>query len=138
MVLALWVAGNLVTSVRYHRALTQSGGLADHSDASYHLAYYLRYGGLGAPVALDWGIDAPIRYLSQNAVKPIEIFGYASLEQPDAEFASRLEQFLDNPDNVYLLRDPGHTVFGGRREAFEKRSCVKGPGCGDGAGVWAA
>ena len=118
LMVVLWIASNLVTSVLYHRSLTESGGLADHSDASYHLAYYLRYSGLGAPVALDWGIEAPVRFLSQNAVKPIEVFGYTSLDGPDDEFGARLEQFLENPDNTYLLHDAGHTVFEGRREAF--------------------
>ena len=118
MALAVWVAGNLWTDVGYHRALAQSGGLADHSDASYHLAYYLRYNGLGAPIVLDWGIEAPVRYLSQGAVRPVEIFGYESLDSPDEQFGARLEQFLPNPDNVYLLHAPGQTVFDGRREAF--------------------
>ncbi len=118
LALAVWVAGNLWADVGYHRALAQSGGLADHSDASYHLAYYLRYNGLGAPIVLDWGIEAPVRYLSQGAVRPVEIFGYESLDSPDEQFGARLEQFLPNPDNVYLLHAPGHTVFDGRREAF--------------------
>ncbi len=92
--------------------------MADHSDASYHLAYYLRYNGLGAPIVLDWGIEAPVRYLSQGAVRPIEVFGYESLSSPDDQFEARLEQFVFNPDNVYLLHSPEHTVFDGRRDAF--------------------
>ncbi len=71
-----------------------------------------------APIALDWGLDAPVRYLSAGTVTPIEIFGYASLTEPDEEFPTRLDPFLDNPDNVYLLHAPGQAVFGGRREAF--------------------
>ncbi|MCB0152093.1 MAG: hypothetical protein KDE01_31110, partial [Caldilineaceae bacterium] len=78
-----------------------------------HLAYHLRYNGMGAPLALDWGIDAPVRYLSQGAVTPIEIFGYASPAAPDDGFAGRLAPFLENPDNVYLLHSEGATVFAG-------------------------
>jgi hypothetical protein len=118
LLVSVWVVLDLRATLLYHQALAQSGGLADHSDASYHLAYHLRYNGLGAPIALDWGMDAPIRYLSENSVRPIEIFGYASPAAPDADFASRLQSFLDNPDNVYLLHAPGNTVFAGRREAF--------------------
>lgn len=117
-VFVAWVASDLASTVFYHRALAQSGGLADHSDASYHLAYHLRYNGMGAPLALDWGIDAPVRYLSQGAVTPIEIFGYASPAAPDDGFAARLAPFLENPDNVYLLHSEGATVFAGRRESF--------------------
>ncbi len=116
--IVLWVAADLVATVRYHTALTRTGGLGDHSDVTYHLAYALRYQGLGAPIALDWGFDAPVRYLSEGTVTPIEIFGYAAPTTPDADFAARLQLFLGNPDNVYLLHTPAATVFQGRREQF--------------------
>ncbi len=114
----VWVLLDLSASLRTHQALSVSGGLTDHSDASYHLAYYLRYHGLGAPVALDWGMDATVRFLSEGTVRPIEIFGYASPAEPDDGFVARLGPFLENPDNVYLLHAPGQTVFHGRREAL--------------------
>ena len=124
--LALWLVLDLNATVNYHRALTRTGGLADHSDATYHLAYYLQFNGLGAPIALDWGLDAPVRYLSQGAVRPIEIFGYASPDAPDVAFDDRLAQFLPNPDNVYLLRAPDQSVFAGRREAFLTAAAASG------------
>ncbi|MBX3010834.1 MAG: hypothetical protein KF832_04970 [Caldilineaceae bacterium] len=117
-VTVLWLLCDLNATVRYHRALGQSGGLGDHSDASYHLAYHLRYNGLGAPIALDWGFDATVRYLSEGSVTPIEIFGYASPAAPDPAFAQRLQLFLGNPDNVYLLHTAAATTFQGRREQF--------------------
>lgn len=113
-----WLAVDLAHTIAYHRVLAQSGGLGDHSDASYHLAYYLRYNGMGAPLALDWGLDASVRYLSEGAVTPIEIFGYASPDAPDADFAARLAPFLANPDNVYLLHSTDATVFQGRASVF--------------------
>ncbi|MCS6827802.1 MAG: hypothetical protein NZ553_14405 [Caldilinea sp.] len=117
---------DLANTVAYHRALTQSGGLADHSDAGYHLAYHLRYNGMGAPVALDWGIDATVRFLSEGAVTPIEIFGYTSPAAPDDEFEQRLSAFLENPDNVYLLHSEQATVFKGRRERFFAAAAAQG------------
>ncbi len=111
---------DLRATAGYHSALTRSGGLVDHSDASYHLAFDLRHGGMGAPIALDWGMEAPIRFLSEGRVRPIEVFGYGSLQEPDGGFIERLEPFLDNVDNVYLLRAPGNEVFQGRRAAFER------------------
>ena len=124
--LTLWLGGDLTATLAYHQELTRSGGLADHSDASYHLAYYLRYNGLGAPIALDWGLDAPVRYLSEGTVTPIELFGYASLTEPDADFSARLGPFLDNPDNVYLLHAPGQEIFAGRREVFFAQARLHG------------
>jgi len=124
--IALWVGADLFATVRYHAALEESGGLADHSDASYHLSYYLRNNGLGAPITLDWGIDAPVRYLTEGAVRPIEIFGYDSLAETDNNYAERLRLFIDNPDNVYLLHAPGQTIFEGRREEFYQEAEANG------------
>ncbi len=124
--LILWLLLDGAASLGYHRLLGQSGGLGDHSDASYALAYHLRYNGLGSPIALDWGMDAPVRFLSQGTVTPIEIFGYDQLEQPDPAFVQRLGLFLGNPQNVYLLHAPGFTVFQGRRQAFLDQAHLSG------------
>ncbi|MCY4092395.1 MAG: hypothetical protein OXF62_16380 [Caldilineaceae bacterium] len=124
LLLALLVSTCFLLDLRataaYHAALSRSGGLVDHSDAIYHLAYDLRYGGLGAPIVMDWGLEAPIRFLSAGTVSPIEIFGYASLLKPDESFTLKLETFLDNPGNTYLLRSPGNGLFQGRRAEFER------------------
>ncbi len=69
LAVALWLALDLSATLRYHGALSRSGGLSDHSDASYHLAYFLRHNGMGAPLALDWGIDAPVRFLSRGRLR---------------------------------------------------------------------
>ena len=123
-ILALLVCAGVLLDLRataaYHGALTRSGGLVDHSDASYHLAYDLRYGSMGAPIVLDWGMEAPVRFLSEGSVRPVEVFGYISLSEPDKAFIQRMEPFLRNVDNVYLLRAPGNELFRGRREAFER------------------
>ncbi len=129
-ILAILVCAGVLLDLRatsaYHSALTRSGGLVDHSDASYHLAYDLRHGGKGAPIVLDWGMEAPVRFLSEGSVRPVEVFGYSSLSEPDETFIQRIEPFLQNTDNVYLLRAPGNELFRGRREAFER--IVKGRG----------
>ena len=118
LALVTWAGGDLWTTIRYHRALTASGGHASHSDAIYDLAGYLDRGGLIAPVALDWGIDAQVRYLTANRVRPIEVFGYGGLDAPDPGFADRVVGFLDNPDNVYMAHVPDQTVFRGRMETL--------------------
>ena len=118
LLLLLCFCGDVTNTVRYHSVLSQSGGMGDHSDATYHLAYHLRYNGMGAPIALDWGMEATVRYLSEGTVQPIELFGYESLTEPDSTFINRLSPFLQNRDNIYLLRAPNRTVFSGRREQF--------------------
>jgi len=114
----LWLALDLAATLSYHRVLAQSGGLADHSDAGYQLAYHLQHNGLGAPIALDWGFDAPVRFLSGGTVTPVEIFGYESPVAADDGYRERLGLFLGNPANVYLLHAEPFAVFAGRREIF--------------------
>lgn len=124
--LALWVALNGAATVQYHRLLAESGGLADHSDASYTLAAWLWGNGHGAPIALDWGMDANVRFLSRGAVTPIEIFGYADPAAPDAGFGARVASYMGREDAVFLLRAPGNEVFAGRRAVFEAEAARQG------------
>ena len=114
----LWAGGDLWTTLQYHRSLTASGGLASHSDAINRLAAYLERGGLSAPLALDWGMDAQVRFLTVGRVNPIEVFGYGALDAADPGFAGRVRPFLDNPAYVYLAHAPEATVFRGRMEAL--------------------
>jgi len=115
-----WGAGDLRVTVQYHRALATTGGHAAHSDAIYHLAEYLDEHGYRSPLVLDWGIEAPIYFLTAGRVQPVEIFGYKRLDAPDESFAERLRSLLRDPSNVYLFHAPEETVFQGRREAFDR------------------
>ncbi|MGQ9502314.1 MAG: ArnT family glycosyltransferase [Anaerolineae bacterium] len=119
---ASW-AMNAVNDLRYHRALARSGGLSAHSDAIYDLADWLvtfsrghRATGKGTlpVVAMDWGIAAPINFLTHGEVRPIEAFGYQW--QPDAALLARLERFVRQPDTVYLWRAPDEIIFDRSRE----------------------
>jgi hypothetical protein len=105
-----WLA-DLVTDVRYHRAMAISGGLGAHSDAVEDLAGWLAAGERReAPVAaMDWGIAAPVAFLTLGEVTPIETFGYDW--ETDADFAARLERFIDDPDSIYLWRAPDEIIF---------------------------
>ena len=124
--LVVWAGGNLVTDIRYHRALAASGGHGAHSDAIYALAERLDSAGLTAPVALDWGLDAQIRYLTAGRVQPIEVFGYTRLDAPDPDFAGRMNQLLDNPDTIYLAHVPEQTIFRDRVNALAELAAQRG------------
>jgi hypothetical protein len=124
--LLVWAGGDLWTTVRYHRALTASGGLGPHSDAIYELAQWLDLGGFTAPVALDWGLDAQIRFLTADRVQPVEVFGYTGLGMPDAGFAERAGKFLANWRTVYLAHVPEYTVFRDRVNALAELAGQRG------------
>jgi len=106
-----WAGSDLMTDVRYHRALAATGGHGPHSDAIYALAKHLDKAGFTTPVALDWGLDAPIRYLTAGRVQPTEVFGYDRFDAPDPDFAEQINQLLDNPDILYLAHLPESTIF---------------------------
>lgn len=124
--LLVWFGVDAQNSMRYHRALARSGGLVSHSDAIERLAQWLDGRAIQQPLALDWGFEAQVRFLTANRVQPLEIFGYERLDQPDDGFAGRAEQFLADPTRYYIVRMPEETVFQGRREALERLAAAQG------------
>ena len=121
LVLSL-AATDLRTSLDYHAALTQTGGLSTHSDAIYRLAGALR-DRPGPVVAVDWGFGVQVQFLTAGAVNPIEVFGYT----PDADdaFRRRLEPFLDRPGAAFVFHTPQETVFA-RRAVFDELAAARG------------
>ncbi len=113
-------------TLRYHRILTVSGGYAAHSDAIYRLAEYLDQAGYAAPVALDWGIDAPVRFLTAGRVQPVDVFGYNRLDAPDPGFAARVGPYLADWQTIYVAHSPEKTVFKGRVEAMGSSAAERG------------
>lgn len=107
--LAVLSAGHLLATLRYHQALSQSGGLGAHSDAVYDLSTWLDHHSRGPVVAMDWGLAAPVAYLTNGRVTPIEVFGYAW--QSDVQLSDRLSGFIQHPDTFYLWRAPDEIIF---------------------------
>jgi hypothetical protein len=121
-----WWAADLWTTLRYHDVLHISGGYASHSDAIYPLADYLDQFEPAAPLALDWGLDAPVRYLTAGRVNPIEVFGYDRMDAPDPDFTERVSPFLDDPRSLYVAHAPDAAVFRGRVEALATLAAERG------------
>jgi hypothetical protein len=122
----LWGATDLANTIRYHRILAVSGGYGAHSDAIYKLAEFLQQQAPAAPLALDWGIDAPVRYLTGGLANPVETFGYERLDAPDSGFIDRVNPFTNNPDNLYVAHAGEFTVFRGRVEALAALAAGRG------------
>ena len=117
--LALMMVSGVRADVGYHKALTATGGYADHSDAVYRLNDELLARGITSPYALDWGFDAPLILVSRGRVNPIEIFGYEPYDHPDDGFAERVAPMLQDPNAYFLVHAPDRTNFPGRREALQ-------------------
>ncbi len=58
---------------------------------------------------MDWGISAPVTFLTLGEVTPVEAFGYDW--ETDADFTARLERFIDEPTSLYLWRAPDEIIF---------------------------
>jgi 4-amino-4-deoxy-L-arabinose transferase-like glycosyltransferase len=107
--LALLLVTNLTSVIRYHLALAESGGLGSHSDAIYDLSGWLAAYPDRPVIAMDWGLAAPVTYLTAGRVTPTEVFGY--VWQPDAELTPRLQRFIAQPAALYLWRAPDEIIF---------------------------
>ncbi len=121
-----WAGTDATTTIRYHRILTISGGYAAHSDAIYDLADYLDKENFTSPVALDWGIDAPVQFLTAGRVNPVDVFGYTRIDAPDPGFADRVEPYLEDWQTIYVAHSPENVVFKGRLEAIAEWAAERG------------
>ena len=107
--IVLLIGVNLVNTLRYHHSLAESGGLSSHSDAVYKLSDWLDTHANGPVAAMDWGLAAPVTYLTAGRVTPTEVFGYAW--ESDAELTARLKSLIDQPTTLYLWRAPDEIIF---------------------------
>jgi hypothetical protein len=108
-VLGLLVVTNLFTTLRYHRVLTESGGLSTHSDAVYDLSNWLAQHAQGPVIAMDWGLAAPVIFLTRGQVTAVEIFGYAW--NSDVQLMERMAWSITQPNALYLWRSPDEIIF---------------------------
>jgi hypothetical protein len=108
-VLGLLIITNLISVIRYHLALAESGGLSAHSDAIYDMSAWLAQRANSPIVAMDWGLAAPVAYLTSGQVVPTEVFGY--VWQPDTDLTTRLNGFIAQPQTLYLWRAPDEIIF---------------------------
>jgi 4-amino-4-deoxy-L-arabinose transferase-like glycosyltransferase len=107
--LVLLVVTNLNGVAGYHRALSVSGGLGAHSDAVYDLTEWLAANAPSPVVTMDWGLSAPITYLTNGRTASTEVFGYGW--EADVDLADRLAGFIEDERTLYLWRAPDEIIF---------------------------
>ena len=119
-------SSGLRADVGYHRALAETGGLADHSDALYRLTDELLARNISSPYAVDWGFEAPIILISQGRINPVGVFNYEPFDRPNDAFLERIRLLLQDPHTTFLLHAPERTNFPGRREALQALAAEMG------------
>jgi hypothetical protein len=123
LLLAPQIYGDLWVNKMHHQVLNESGGNGRFSDAVYKLADYLDASHIQEPVALDWGIEKQVRVLTDDRVRPLEIFGFAP--QADDAFRARAREALRDPKRVYLVLWDRFAVYN-RRAEFTKLANEQG------------
>jgi 4-amino-4-deoxy-L-arabinose transferase-like glycosyltransferase len=123
MLLTLVLAGMLIyddleVDLAYHRDLSLIGGKGDHTQASYRLVAYLQANGITDVIAMDYGIQDVIQFLTAGEINPPEIFGYDDREQPDPAYAIRVQERLRDLNAAYVFRV--QPLFQQRWEAFQQ------------------
>jgi hypothetical protein len=58
---------------------------------------------------MDWGLAAPVTYLTHGRVTPTEIFGYAW--EPAPALTSQLAASIQKSPTLYLWRSPDEIIF---------------------------
>jgi hypothetical protein len=120
----LLVGAEAWTSIGYHRALAQTGGVGYFSDAIYSLARDLERAGGPQPIAMDWGFRRNLQVLTQNQVDPPEWFTYS--DPPDPAFGGYVRELIGRfPNALYLFHAPEYTAFPGHLEVFEQEAYHK-------------
>jgi len=109
--ISLLVITNLLNTLRYHVALSTSGGLSSHSDAIYDLSDWLAEHAHGRVIAMDWGLAAPVIYLTNGRVAATEVFGYEWQPDTNTQLNERLQEAISQPATLYLWRAPDEIIF---------------------------
>ena len=109
LMLALLIISEARTSLNYHQALTLSGGLSAHSDAIYDLAGWLDQQPDRPVMAMDWGLAAPVTFLTAGRVTPREIFGYEWAASD--RFSELIAPYLAPKGAIFLWRAPEEIIF---------------------------
>jgi 4-amino-4-deoxy-L-arabinose transferase-like glycosyltransferase len=114
------VLSQTLTSVSYLRAVTKSGGLSFHSASIYDLSHFLQTRPEHV-VALDWGIAAPVGYLTGGQKQVEELFNY----QPDQPgFGETLRKRFGS-EELYITHATNQEAFP-YREQFLKDVAASG------------
>ncbi|MFL7807209.1 MAG: glycosyltransferase family 39 protein [Anaerolineae bacterium] len=109
---------DLEVDLAYHRDLARIGGKGDHTQASYRLVAYLQANGITDVIAMDYGIQDVVQFLTAGEINPPEIFGYDDRERPDSAYAIRVREYLHDPEAAYVFRV--QPLFQQRWEAFQE------------------
>ncbi len=111
----------LVTNFTIQSFFVTTGGRGLWSDALNTLAQDLLTRYAGRPVmALDWGFERSIAFLTQEQVHMREMYEYQP--EPSPKFNDVATVMLRDPANIYVFHAPWTTAFGGYLEVMQRRA----------------
>ncbi len=118
------IIANLTGSAVVHAFFARTGGRGHWSDAIFTLSDDLQKNYANRPiVAMDWGFRRNVNLLTQDAVEPVEVFGYAP--QPSKDFQNVASVLLRDSSTIYLFHGPQATLFHGRLTALQRAATMQ-------------
>jgi len=112
IIFVMILGSNIFVVYSYYRILNVTGGTTLMSDTIYELVDYLQENNISRPLAVDWGFAYNIRILTDNKVKPFEIFVYPHIEKEYQQIFEQLcRSVFINQDNVYIFTDSSTLTY---------------------------
>lgn len=111
--------------------LHETNGCGRMSGAMHDLTAYLVQNGHTRPIAMDWGLNFPIKLASSGQVVPLELFvGFWDNQfwfaSPPPLVAEEVAKVIDDPSLVYLFDSPVFTSMQGRLEVLQTLAAERG------------
>lgn len=121
----LGIVGNqLVTNANVHAFLSRTGGKGLWSNSLYTLAAELQTTYFDRPlIAMDWGFERSIAFLSQDRIRVREMYEY--LPEPSPRFLDLATVLVREPANLYIFHTPQSTQFKGYLEAMRRAADIQ-------------
>lgn len=104
---------DLANSVRYHQALSGTGGVGLFSTAHNELARFLVSQGITAPLTLDWGMQSNLEVLSAGRVRSRSL-GELREAAPYPSTRRQIRAALHEPATVFLAHPEAIAAAPGR------------------------
>jgi hypothetical protein len=122
---AFVVAQHVAANRTVHRYLAATGGTGFWSDAVVQLAAELKTEYRDhVPIAMDWGFERSVTFLTHGRVRMREAFEYAT--SPSASYDRTCWLLLSEPANLYVFHAPEETAFRGRFEVLAEVAARRG------------
>lgn len=123
-VVAILLSNHIATNVNLHAFMVATGGKGLWSDSLYALTdrLQMKYGDR-KPIALDWGFERSVAFLTQGRTRLQEMFEY--LPKPSPLYLDVTSVMLRDSSHLYILHSPEVTQFHGYLQSLQRAAMMQ-------------